>query len=178
MIAPKTFARSIKTTLYAVAIGLTLSGAALAQDKPVVKVLVGFPPGTGNDNGRPACMAKHCPMRSASLPWSKTSPGAGGQIAAQALKQAATKQQPAVRPGPSSRDAATHQQATRAWNVKKDHGARGTHRRLLLPARWCRAEESPIKDLDGYVDQRQEIVDAGEEGNNGIPAPGSQPLFS
>jgi tripartite-type tricarboxylate transporter receptor subunit TctC len=42
--------RLVQKTALAAAIGLTLATAALAQDKPVVKILVGFPPGVGTDN--------------------------------------------------------------------------------------------------------------------------------
>lgn len=171
MIAPKTFARSIKTTLYAVAIGLTLSGAALAQDKPVVKVLVGFPPGTGNDNlARMYGEALSDAIGVTTVVENK--PGAGGQIAAQALKQATPQSN-------SLLFALDHQvvmlpliNKNPGFDVKKDMVPVGRivnfYTCLVVPG------DSPVKDLDGYINS---VKKSSTQGNIGIPAPGSQPHF-
>ena len=74
----------IRNTALATAIGLALAGTALAQDKPVVKILVGFPPGTGNDN----LARMYGEALSEAIGVStviENKPGAGGLIAAQAF---------------------------------------------------------------------------------------------
>jgi tripartite-type tricarboxylate transporter receptor subunit TctC len=66
---------------------LIASGPLLAQDKPVIHVLVGFPPGVGTDNlARMYAEALGEALNATTVVENK--PGAGGQLAAQALKQA------------------------------------------------------------------------------------------
>lgn len=171
MTTSKTFARLIKTTATAAALGLSLTGATLAQDKPVVKVLVGFPPGTGNDNlARLYGEALSEAIGVTTVIENK--PGAGGQIAAQALKQATPQSN-------SLLFALDHQVVmlplitkNAGFDVNKDMVPVGRianfYTCLVVPG------NSPVKDLNGYIDS---VRKSPSEGNIGIPAPGSQPHF-
>ncbi|MBW8316553.1 MAG: Twin-arginine translocation pathway signal, partial [Hydrogenophaga sp.] len=80
-------AHLIRATAVALATGLVVASTAMAQDKPLVKVLVGFPPGVGTDN----LARMYAEALSEAIGVSTVvdnRPGAGGQLAAQALKQA------------------------------------------------------------------------------------------
>ena len=153
------------------AIGLALSAAALAQDKPVVKILVGFPPGTGNDNlARMYGEALSDAIGVSTVIENK--PGAGGLIATQALKQASPQSNsllftldhqvvmlPLITKNPG-------------FDVKKDMVPVGRivnfFTCLVVPG------NSPVKDLPGYIES---VRKSPTQGNVGIPAPGSQPHF-
>lgn len=163
--------RLVQKTALAAAIGLTLATAALAQDKPVVKILVGFPPGVGTDNLARMYGEALADAIGASVVVDNK-PGAGGQIAAQALK-AATPQ------SNSLMFAVDHQVVmlplvtkTPGFDVKKDMVPVGRivnfFTCLAVPA------NSPAKDLNGYIEAARKTP---ELANIAIPAPGSQPHF-
>ena len=135
--------------LLAVAIAAFVPGGVSAQDKPVVRVLVGFPPGAGTDNlARAYAEALAERLNVTAMVENKT--GAGGQIAAQALKQAPADSN-------SLMVAVDHQVVmlpliTRApgFDVKKDMVPVGRlvnfYTCLAVPA------ASPVQDLQGYID--------------------------
>jgi tripartite-type tricarboxylate transporter receptor subunit TctC len=151
--------------------GLALTGAVLAQDKPVVKILVGFPPGVGTDNlARMYGEALAEAIGAAVVVDNK--PGAGGQIAAQALK-AATPQ------SNSLMFTVDHQVVmlplitkNPGFDVKKDMVPVGR----IVNFFTCLAVpgNSPVKDFKSYFEAVRKTP---ELGNIAIPAPGSQPHF-
>lgn len=155
----------------AMGLGLALATAAVAQEKPVVKILVGFPPGTGNDNlARMYGEALSDAIGVSTVVENK--PGAGGLIATQALKQASPQSNsllftldhqvvmlPLITKNPG-------------FDVKKDMVPVGRivnfFTCLVVPG------NSPVKDLPGYIES---VRKSPTQGNVGIPAPGSQPHF-
>ncbi|MBW8470287.1 MAG: hypothetical protein K0M67_18640 [Thiobacillus sp.] len=164
-------AHLIRATAVALATGLVVASTAMAQDKPLVKVLVGFPPGVGTDN----LARMYAEALSEAIGVSTVvdnRPGAGGQLAAQALKQASPESN-------SLMFAVDHQvvmlpliMKTPGFDVKKDMipVARivNFYTCLAVPA------SSPVKNLEGYIEAAKKTP---EMGNVGIPAPGSQPHF-
>ena len=76
---------AVKTTLLAVTLGLAL--AAQAQDKPPIKLLVGFPPGGASD-GLARLLADKLRDQLKQQVIVENRPGVGGRIAAQAVKSA------------------------------------------------------------------------------------------
>ncbi len=164
-------AHLIKRTVLAASVGLVLAGTALAQDKPIVKILVGFPPGTGNDNlARMYGEALSEAIGVTTVVENK--PGAGGQIAAQAIKQATPQSN-------SIMFTLDHQVVmlplitkNPGFDVKKDMVPVGRivnfFTCLVVPA------SSPVQNLDDFV---AAVKKDPSFGNVGIPAPGSQPHF-
>lgn len=162
--------RMLQAATLAVAALAALAPAA-AQDKPVVKVLVGFPPGAGTDNlARIYAEALAHQLNVTTVVENK--PGAGGQIAAQALKAASPESN-------SIMVVVDHQVimvplVTRnpGFDVKKDMVPVGRivnfYTCLAVPA------NSPAKDFQGYLDM---VRKSPETGSFGIPAPGSQAQF-
>ena len=169
-----TLARQLIHTLVAVAASLTtlaLPLGAQAQDKPVIRVLVGFPAGAGTD-GLARIYAEALSEAIGVTAIVDNKPGAGGQIAAQALKQATPQSN-------SLMLAVDHQvvmlpliMANPGFDVKKDMTpvARITnfYACLAVPG------DSPVKDLNDYIEAVRKNPALG---NVGIPAPGSQPQF-
>ncbi|MDR3452414.1 MAG: tripartite tricarboxylate transporter substrate-binding protein [Rhodoferax sp.] len=168
--------KSVLGRMLIAALGLALTNvgltSAMAQPgKPIVRVLVGFPPGVGTDT-----LARiYARALSEAIDVNvvvENRPGAGGQIAAQVLKQATAESN-------SLMLTVDHQVVmlplitkTPGFDVKKD---------LVPVARMvnfytCLAVpgNSPVKNLEGYIDA---VKKAPEMGNFGIPAPGSQPQF-
>ena len=150
---------------------LTLAVGAKAQDKPIVRVLVGFPAGAGTD-GLARIYAEALSEAIGVTAIVDNKPGAGGQIAAQALKQATPQSN-------SIMLAVDHQvvmlplvMANPGFDVKKDMTpvARITnfYACLAVPG------DSPVKDLNEYMEAVRKTPSLG---NVGIPAPGSQPQF-
>ena len=150
---------------------LTLSVGGMAQDKPIVRVLVGFPAGAGTD-GLARIYAEALSEAIGVTAIVDNKPGAGGQIAAQALKQASPQSN-------SIMLAVDHQvvmlplvMANPGFDVKKDMTpvARITnfYACLAVPG------DSPVKDLNDYIEAVRKTPSLG---NVGIPAPGSQPQF-
>ena len=78
--------RLFKAALATVA-GLSLAAAALAQEKPTIRILVGFPPGAGTD-ALARIYAEALSQAIAATVVVENKPGAGGLLANQALKQA------------------------------------------------------------------------------------------
>lgn len=171
MTALDTLKRTLSTTLLATALGLTGSGLALAQDKPQIKMLVGFPPGVGTDN----LARMYGEALSAAIGANvvvDNRPGAGGQIAAQALRQATPDSN-------SLMFAVDHQVVmlpliTKApgFDVKKD---------MLPVARivnfyTCLAVpgNSRVNSLEEFIESARKTP---QQASVGIPAPGSQPHF-
>lgn len=152
-----------------------LAGASLvpaqAQDKPTVKVLVGFPPGAGADAlARIYAEALGQTLNVTTVVENK--PGAGGQIAAQALKQALPET-------PTVMLTMDHQVVmvplitkNPGFDVKKDL----TPIARLVSFNTCLAipGNSPFQNLQSYV---AAVKGKADLGNYGIPAPGSQAQF-
>jgi tripartite-type tricarboxylate transporter receptor subunit TctC len=148
--------------------GLT---ATFAQDKPVVRILVGFPPGAGTDNlARIYADALSQQLNVTTLVDNK--PGAGGQIAAQALKAATPESN-------SIMFTVDHQVIMvplvvkhPGFDVKKDMVPVGKvanfYACLAVPA------SSPAHTFQQYLDL---VRKDSHQGSFGIPAPGSQPQF-
>ena len=165
------FKRILKTSAMATALALAASGMALAQDKPLIKMLVGFPPGVGTDNLARMYGEALAAAIGANVVVDNR-PGAGGQIAAQALRQATPESN-------SLMFAVDHQVVmlplvtkTPGFDVKKD---------MLPVARivnfyTCLAVpgNSPVKSLEEFIESARKTP---EQGSVGIPAPGSQPHF-
>lgn len=153
----------------------TLAGAclapALAQDKPTLKVLVGFPPGAGAD----ALARIYADALSQTLNVTavvENKPGAGGQIAAQALKQASPD-------APTVMLTMDHQVVmiplitkNPGFDVKKDL----TPIARLVSFNTCLAVPgaTTYENLQAYA---AAVKAKPELGNYGIPAPGSQAQF-
>lgn len=154
---------------------LTLLGSipslVQAQEKPMVRVLVGFPPGVGTDNlARMYAEALGEAIHANTMVDNR--PGAGGQIAAQALKQSTAQSN-------SIMFAVDHQivmlpliTKNPGFEVKKDMIPVGRivnfFTCLVVPG------NSPVKDLPGFIDA---VKKNPMMGNVAIPAPGSQPHF-
>jgi tripartite-type tricarboxylate transporter receptor subunit TctC len=166
-----TMLRGLAAALLAGMAAFATSSPSLAQDKPVIKVLVGFPPGAGTDTlARIYAEALGQQLNATIVVDNK--PGAGGQIAAQALK-AATPESNTIM------FAVDHQVImvplivkNPGFDVKKDMlpVARivNFYTCLAVPA------NSPAHDFNGYLDMVRKHP---QSGNFGIPAPGSQAQF-
>ena len=163
--------RAFRPAVAAAAIGLLLLGSAAAQDKPVVKVLVGFPPGAGTDN-LARIYAEALAERMNVTTVVENKPGAGGQLAAQALKMASPDTNTIM-------FTVDHQVVmlplitkTPGFDVKKDMlpVARivNFYTCLAVPA------SSTAQTLQGFIDAAKKSPQAG---SYGIPAPGSQAQF-
>lgn len=163
----KMLARFVPTAMVAAA----LLAPAAAQDRSVVRVLVGFPPGAGTDN-LARVYAHELSQQLDVTTVVENKPGAGGQIAAQALK-AATPESNTIM------FAVDHQvimvplvTKNPGFDVSKDMVPVGRivnfYVCLAVPA------SSPAQDFQGYL--KMVAADPGT-GSFGIPAPGSQPQF-
>lgn len=161
----------IQTSLIATTVLTPIAGLTQTQDKPIVKMLVGFPPGVGTDN-----LARiYAEALSAAINVNvvvDNRPGAGGMIAAQALKQATPESN-------SLMFSVDHQvvmlpliMKNPGFDVKKDMQpvARivNFYTCLAVPG------NSPVKSLEEFIDSAKKNP---AQGNIGIPAPGSQPHF-
>jgi tripartite-type tricarboxylate transporter receptor subunit TctC len=151
--------------------GLAAVAPSIAQDKPVIKVLVGFPPGAGTDTlARIYAEALADQLNVTTVVENK--PGAGGLIANQALKNATPESNtimfvvdhqvimvPLVVKNPG-------------FDVKKDMVPVGRvvnfYTCLAVPA------SSKAQSFEQYLDSVRKNP---KEGNFGIPAPGSQAQF-
>ena len=162
----KTLIRTLQATLLAVA-----ATTVVAQDRPVVKILVGFPAGAGTDNlARIYAEALSQQLNVTTVVDNK--PGAGGQIAAQAMKMATPESNTIM-------FTVDHQvimlpliTKTPGFDVKKDLVPVGRVANfyvcLAVPA------SSAAQNFQGYLDLVRKTP---ATGNIGIPAPGSQPQF-
>lgn len=155
----------------AIAASLSLVGGALAQDKPLVRVLVGFPPGVGTDNlARMYAEALADAIGVTTLVENK--PGAGGQLAAQALKQAP--------PESNSLLFAVDHQVVMLPLITKNPGF-DVQKDMVPVARivnffTCLAVpgSSAVKNLNAFVEAARKNP---ASGSVGVPASGSQPHF-
>jgi len=164
-------ARLIQKPLVAAAAALALAGGATAQDKPVIKVLVGFPAGAGTDT-LARIYAEALAEKLGVTTVVDNKPGAGGLIAAQALKNA-------PRESNSIMFVVDHQVVmlplilkNPGFDVKKDMVPVGRvvnfYTCLAVPA------SSPAQSFQGYLDA---VRKSPELGNYGVPAAGSQAQF-
>ncbi|MBO9652470.1 MAG: hypothetical protein J7605_28500 [Variovorax sp.] len=166
------FNRTIGASL--VAMGIAAGFAALpahADEKPVIRVLVGFPAGAGTDAlARIYAEALAQQLNATTVVDNK--PGAGGQIAAATLKQATPESNTIM-------FAVDHQVImvplvvkNPGFDVKKDMLPVGRivkfYTCLAVPA------NSPAHTFNEYLDAVRKNPDLG---NYGIPAPGSQAQF-
>lgn len=164
----------VRRAILALSIAAGLAAPTLAQvqgDKPVIRVLVGFPPGAGTDTlARIYADALAHTLNVTTVVENK--PGAGGQIAAQALKHSPPDSN-------SIMFTVDHQVVmvplivkNPGFDVKKDMVPVGRvvnfYTCLAVPG------DSPAKDLQGYV---AAVKQTPALGNYGIPAPGSQAQF-
>lgn len=172
MSKPHPIQRLIRKSLIAAVAALALTNLAMAQyDKPVIRLLVGFPPGAGTDN-LARIYAEALADRMNATVVVENKPGAGGQIAAQDMKHATADSNTLM-------FTVDHQvvmlpliMKKPGFDVKKDMIPVGRivkfYTCLAVPA------NSPAQNLQGYVDA---VHKAPELGNYGIPAPGSQAQF-
>lgn len=160
----------LKSVVAGTMLGLSLLPAQ-AQDKPVIKVLVGFPPGAGADAvARVYAEALGQAMGTTTVVENK--PGAGGQIAAQAMRTATSD-------APTVMLTMDHQVVmiplitkNPGFDVKKDMVPVAR----LVSFNTCLAvpASSPAQSLQAYANA---VRARPELGNYGIPAPGSQAQF-
>lgn len=163
----------VAASTLALMLGSTLVAQAQTQatDKPVVRILVGFPPGAGTDTlARMYAEALAEKLNITTVVDNK--PGAGGQIASQALK--------AATPDSNSIMVVVDHQVVMVplvmkapgYDVKKDMlpVARlvNFYTCLAVPA------SSPAQSLQAWVDGARTKPDSG---NYAVPAPGSQAQF-
>lgn len=160
----------LKSVLAGAMLGLSLLPAQ-AQDKPVIKVLVGYPAGAGAD-AVARIYAEALGQSLGSTVVVENKPGAGGQIAAQAMRTATPE-------APTVMLTMDHQVVmiplitkVPGFDVKKDMVpvARVVtfNTCLAIPA------SSPAQNLQAYINA---VKAKPELGNYGIPAPGSQAQF-
>jgi tripartite-type tricarboxylate transporter receptor subunit TctC len=166
-----TFLRAALAGVIALAAGVAALAPVQAEEKPVIRILVGFPPGAGTDTlARIYADALAQELNVTTVVDNK--PGAGGQIAAQLLRTASPESNTIM-------FAVDHQVIMvplvvkhPGFDVKKDMTpiARivNFYTCLAVPA------NSPAHDFKGYLDLVRKNRDAG---NYGIPAPGSQAQF-
>jgi len=162
--------RLFKAALATVA-GLSLAAAALAQEKPTIRILVGFPPGAGTD-ALARIYAEALSQAIGATVVVENKPGAGGLLANQALKQATPDSNsllfvidhqvvmlPLITKNPG-------------FDVKKDMlpiaRITNVYSCLIVPS------GSPVTTLQSYADQ---VKKSPESGNYGVPAPGSKDQF-
>jgi len=150
---------------------LALAGSALAQDKPTIRILVGFPPGAGTDT----LARMYGEALAQAMPATvvvENRPGAGGLLANQALKQAAPESN-------SLLFVIDHQVVmvpliTRnpGFDVKKDMvpvaRVANVYSCLVVHA------SSPATTLKTFAEH---VAKHPEAGAYGIPAPGSKDQF-
>ncbi len=151
-------------------IAATALGAA-AQSKPTIRVLVGYPAGSGADAaGRIYAEYLAGALNASAVVENK--PGAGGLLAVHALKQAAPESNtlmltldhqvvmlPIITKNPG-------------FDVRKDLVP--VARVLMFNACLAVSSSSPVQNLAQYVDW---VKAAPTNGNYGVPAPGSQAQF-
>lgn len=82
------FQLSMKRWVFGLAAAWLCAGTASAQDKPTIRLLVGFPPGGGTDVMARLVAEKMATSLNATV-IVENKPGAGGRVAAEALKNAA-----------------------------------------------------------------------------------------
>jgi tripartite-type tricarboxylate transporter receptor subunit TctC len=160
-----------KKFLLPAAIGLALIGGAAAQDKPVIRILVGFPPGAGTD-ALARIYGEALSQAVGATVVVENKPGAGGLLANQALKQATPESNsllfvidhqvvmvPLITKNPG-------------FDVKKDMVPVGritkVYSCLIVPA------GSPATNLQNFAENVRKNPDAG---SYGIPAPGAKDQF-
>jgi tripartite-type tricarboxylate transporter receptor subunit TctC len=164
------FTAAVSTAITGFA-ALGMPGTLYAQDKPSMRVLVGFPPGAGTDT-----LARvYAEALAEALPASiivENKPGAGGQLASQALKAATPESN-------SLMMVIDHQVIllpltvkTPGYDVKQDF--RPVARIANVYVCLAVPGSSPIQNFAQYVEAVKKDPAAG---NYGIPAPGSQPQF-
>lgn len=161
--------------LLAPMMALALTGVSIvsahAQDKPTIKVLVGYPAGAGADaTARIYAEALSQTMNANVVVENK--PGAGGQIAAQALKLVSPD-------NPTVMMTMDHQVVmiplitkNPGFDVKKDFVPVSR----LMSFHTCMAVSgsAPFQTLQAYATA---VKSKPELGNYGVPAPGSQAQF-
>lgn len=166
-----TVTRTMARLLQAATLAAALLTSAVAQDRTMVKILVGFPPGAGTDNV--ARIYAHALSQQLDVTTVvENKPGAGGQIAAQALK-AATPESNTIM------FAVDHQvimvpliTKNPGFDVNKDFVPVG--RIVNFYACLAVPTASPAQDFQGYLKM---VGDDPTRGSFGIPAPGSQAQF-
>ncbi len=161
----------VAPVLLGAALVMPIASMAQSQDKTLVKILVGFPPGAGTDN-----LARMYGEALASTINVNTvidnRPGAGGVLAAQALKQATPDSN-------SLMFSVDHQvvmlplvMKSPGFDVKKDMVPVGRivnfYTCLAVPG------NSPVKSVEEFIENAKKNP---TQGSIGIPAPGSQPHF-
>lgn len=161
----------LKKAVLATAIGLTLVAGVSAQDRPVVRILVGFPPGAGTD-ALARIYGEALSQAIGATVVVENKPGAGGLLANQALKQATPESN-------SLLFAIDHQVVmvplitkNPGFDVKKDMLPVGritnVYSCLVVPS------NSPATNLQTFADNVRRNP---ASGNFGIPAPGAKDQF-
>jgi tripartite-type tricarboxylate transporter receptor subunit TctC len=167
----RTLARSTLTLTLLASAAFSWTTNVSAQEKPAMRMYVGFPPGAGTDT-----LARvYAEALAEALPATivvENRPGAGGQLASQALK-AATQESNALMM------AIDHQVIllpltvkTPGYDVKQDF--RPVARIANVYVCLAVPGSSPIQNFAQYVEA---VKKDPAMGSYGIPAPGSQPQF-
>jgi len=165
---------SVLCTLTKTTAALLVAAAALgaaAQSKPTIRVLVGFPPGSGADAaGRIYAELLGTALQANTVVENKT--GAGGLLAVHALKQASTESNTVM--------LTIDHQVVMLPLITKNPGFDANNDLVpvarLLTFNTCLAvpASSPAQNLAQYIN----LVKASPaNGNYGVPAPGSQAQF-
>lgn len=165
---------NMRNTLTKAALALGIVATALsaaAQSKPSVRVLVGFPAGSGAD----AAARIYAELLASALGATATvenKPGAGGLLAAQALKQASPESNTVM--------LTLDHQVVMLPLITKNPGFDA--RKDFVPVahilrfNTCLAvpAASPVQNLAQYIES---VKAKPQNGNYGVPAPGSQAQF-
>ena len=161
----------LKFALTGVLMSLTLACAHAQADKPLIKVLVGYPPGAGSDAlARIYAEALGQTINVNAVVENK--PGAGGQIAAQALKLASPDTNTVMLTMDHQVVMIPLITKNPGFDVRKD--LTPVARVVTFNTCFAISGSSPVQSLQAHMET---VKVKPEAGNYGIPAPGSQAQF-
>jgi len=163
---------SRRTAVAAVALGLScVLGLAQAQSQPTTRILVGFPPGGGTD-AIARVLAERLKDELGHPVVVDNKPGAGGQLAAQALKAAAPDGNTVFLSHDHSITILPLVTKAPGYEPAKDFVPVAGFATFVNA--FAVSGGTPATSFKGYVDL---VKSAGGKGNVGIPAPASVPQF-
>lgn len=161
-----------RTHLATLAVGLTLAASGLAQAQTPLRVLVGFPPGGGTD-AIARILAERLKDELGQPVVVENKPGAGGQLAAQALKAAAPDGNTVF---------LSHDHSVTILPLTMKNPGFDPARDFVPVAGFATfvnavalSGGTPAADLKGWI---ASVKAAGGKATMGIPAPASTPQFA